>query len=149
MMASFVLERLVPAPPSEVFDVSLDVGLHTSSQSRYGERVVGRAADGMLAEGDTVTWSARHFGIRFRMTSLVFDVDRPRRFCDRQVRGPFASFRHVHEFEATDGGTLMRDTVEFRSPLWILGRAVDALVMRRHLTRVISERNDGISRHFT
>jgi len=147
-MASFVLERMIPAPAEAVFDLSLDVGLHLESQSSRGERAVGRTTAGMLGEGDQVTWSARHFGIRFRMTSIVFDVDRPRRFRDRQTKGPFGSFLHTHEFSDAEGGTLMRDTIEFHSPFGPLGRLVDAAVMRRHLIAVITERNDAISAHF-
>lgn len=146
-MARFVLERVVPAPPAEVFDVSLDVGLHLRSQASHGERVAAGPTSGILGEGDGITWSARHFGIRFEMASIVFDVDRPHRFRDRQTRGPFARFEHTHEFESRPDGTLMRDTIVFRSPFWLLGRAVDALFMRRHLIGVISERNDTISAH--
>lgn len=147
-MASFTLERLVPASPREVFDLSLDVGLHLASQSSRGERAVAGVTDGMMGEGDQVTWSARHFGIRFRMSSIVFDVERPLRFRDRQTKGPFAAFQHTHEFLPVDPGTLMRDTIDFRSPFGPLGRLVDALVMRRHLIAVITERNDAISAHF-
>ena len=147
-MASFVLERMIPAPPESVFDLSLDVGLHLASQSSRGERAVAGVTTGRLGEGDQVTWSARHFGIRFRMTSVVFDVDRPRRFRDRQTKGPFGSFLHTHEFLPAEGGTLMRDTIGFRSPFGPLGRLVDAVAMRRHLIRVITERNDAISAHF-
>lgn len=147
-MSTFILERVIAAPAEAVFDLSLDVGLHVASQSSRGERVVAGPTAGMLAEGDQVTWSARHFGIRFRMSSIVFDVDRPRRFRDRQTKGPFGSFLHTHEFSDADGGTLMRDTIEFHSPFGPLGRLVDALVMRRHLIRVITERNDAITRHF-
>ncbi len=148
-MPSFTLERVIPAPPGDVFDVSLDVGLHLMSQRSHGERVASGRTSGRLAEGEQVTWSARHFGLRFRMTSLVFDVERPRRFRDRQVRGPFGSFLHTHEFEPLDGGTLMRDTIDFRSPFGPIGRMVDVTVMRRHLIGVITERNDAISEHFS
>ncbi|WP_309128172.1 SRPBCC family protein [Microbacterium sp.] len=148
-MPSFVLERVVPASPSEVFDLSLDVGLHVRSQRSHRERVVAGPTSGMLREGDCITWSARHFGIRFRLTSAVYDLDRPHRFRDRQVRGPFASFVHTHEFLPDADGTRMRDTIEFRSPFGLLGRVVDATAMRRHLMAVISERNDGISAHFS
>ncbi|GAA3938952.1 SRPBCC family protein [Microbacterium soli] len=148
-MASFTLERTIPAPPDEVFDLSLDVGLHLQSQSSRAERTVGGTTSGVLGEGDEVTWSARHFGIRFRLSSIVFDVERPHRFRDRQVRGPFAAFLHTHEFAPAEGGTRMRDTIEFRSPLGPLGRLVDAVVMRKHLMAVITERNDAISRHFS
>lgn len=148
-MASFVLERIIPAPPEAVFDASLDVGLHVQSQSSRRERAVAGVTTGMMGEGDQVTWSARHFGIRFRMSSIVFDVDRPHGFRDRQTKGPFAEFGHRHEFLPAGGGTLMRDTLEFRSPFGLLGRLVDALILRRHLIAVITERNDAISAHFS
>jgi len=148
-MASFVLERVIPAPPEDVFDVSLEVDLHLQSQSSRGERVVGSIPSGRLGEGDEITWSARHFGIRFHLTSVVFDVDRPHRFRDRQVHGPFGAFLHTHEFLPDAAGTLMRDTIDFRSPFGPLGRVVDALVMRRHLIGVITERNDAISARFS
>lgn len=148
-MPSFTLERVIPASPQDVFDASLDVGLHVRSQGSHRERVVAGPVSGTLGEGDRITWSARHFGIRFRLTSIVYDVERPHRFRDRQIRGPFASFVHTHEFTPDAGGTLMRDTVEFRSPFGVLGRIVDAAVMRRHLISVISERNEGISAHFS
>ena len=147
-MPSFTLERVISASTEQVFDLSLDVGLHLASQRSHGERVASGRTSGRLKEGEQITWSARHFGVRFRMTSVVFDVDHPRRFRDRQVRGPFGSFLHTHEFEPVDGGTLMRDTIRFRSPFGPLGRLVDAVVMRRHLIRVITERNDAISAHF-
>lgn len=147
-MATIVLERLIPAPPEQVFDLSLDVGLHLVSQSSHDERVAAGRTSGMLHEGEQITWAARHFGVRFRMTSLVFDVDRPYGFSDRQTTGPFAAFLHTHEFLPVTDGTLMRDTIEFQSPFGLLGRAVDAVIMRRHLGRVIAERNDAISAQF-
>jgi uncharacterized protein len=44
----------------------------------------------------------------------------PRCFADRQVRGPFEFFEHIHEFLPRPEGTLLRDTLEFRLP-WFLG----------------------------
>ncbi|GAB6859272.1 SRPBCC family protein [Microbacterium xylanilyticum] len=61
-------------------------------------------------------------------------------------RGPFAAFRHRHTFTPAPDGTLMRDEIDFRSPLGPLGRLVDALVMRRHLIRLIEQRNDALAR---
>ncbi|SFR62254.1 Ligand-binding SRPBCC domain-containing protein [Microbacterium azadirachtae] len=144
-MGSFVLERTIAAPVERVFALSLDVGVHVESMSAHAERIVGGVGEGSMAEGDTVTWSARHFGMRFRMTSIVFDVDRPRAFSDRQLRGPFAAFRHRHTFAPVPEGTLMRDEIDFRSPLGPVGRLVDALVMRRHLVRLIQQRNDTLA----
>lgn len=144
-MAEFTLERVVAASPEVVFDASLDVGLHLASMSESNETVVGGPSEGLLGEGDTVTWRARHFGIYFRMQSLVYDVDRPRRFCDRQVKGPFGAFHHEHVFVPHPLGTLMRDTVTFRSPFGLVGRVVDRIVMRSYLRRLILQRNDELS----
>ncbi|MFB7843009.1 SRPBCC family protein [Microbacterium sp. NPDC056052] len=151
-MGSFVLERTIAAPVERVFALSLDVGVHVDSMAAHDERIADGVRAGRMAEGDTVTWDARHFGIRFRMTSLVFDVDAPHAFSDRQIRGPFAEFRHRHTFSSVpadsapgEHGTLMRDEIVFRSPFGPIGRIVDALVMRRHLVRLIEQRNDMLA----
>ena len=94
--------------------------------------------------GSTVTWRARHFGIPFRLRSVVFDIDAPHRFTDRQIDGPFRNLRHEHVFEEHPRGTLMRDTIVFRSPFGLLGRVVDALVLGRYMERLIAERNTAL-----
>ncbi|MCE4026374.1 SRPBCC family protein [Microbacterium sp. Au-Mic1] len=154
-MGSFVLERTIAAPVERVFALSVDVDVHVDSMAAHDERIADGVHAGRMAEGDMVTWDARHFGIRFRMTSLVFDVDEPHAFSDRQIRGPFAEFRHRHTFEPASipaaparprgRGTLMRDEIVFRSPFGPIGRIVDALVMRRHLIRLIQQRNDTLA----
>ncbi|WP_295014932.1 SRPBCC family protein [uncultured Microbacterium sp.] len=145
-MPSFRLERTIAAPPERLFALSLDVGVHVDSMAAHGERIAGGVGSGRMSENDTVTWDARHFGIGFRMTSVVFDVDEPRGFSDRQIRGPFASFEHRHTFESLGADrTLMRDEIAFRSPFGPLGRIVDALILRRYLRRLIEQRNDTLA----
>ncbi len=144
-MARFVLERVIGVPPAAVFAASLDPGLHVRSMARYGETMTEAPAGGAFTEGSTVTWRARHFGIPFHLRSVVFDIDPPHRFCDRQLSGPFAAFLHEHEFAEHPQGTLMRDTVTFRSPLGPLGRLVDRLFLREYMRRLIDERNAVIA----
>ena len=144
-MARFVLEQVIAAPRHDVFAAALDPELHVRTMARYGETMVEAPAGGVFTEGSTVTWRARHFGIPFRLRSTVFDIDPPDRFSDRQIRGPFASFRHEHEFEENPRGTLMRDTITFRSPFGPIGRVVDRLFMRRYMERMIAERNAVIA----
>ncbi|GAA4965644.1 hypothetical protein GCM10023205_32520 [Yinghuangia aomiensis] len=150
-MPSFELVTRIAAPPERVFDASLDVDVHTASMADSGERVVGGVSAGGMRLGDTVTWRARHFGVWWRMTSAITAYDRPGFFVDEQRRGPFRRWRHEHHFAADDAtrdgsgsGTVMRDVVEFTSPLGVLGRAVDALVLRRYMLKLIAERNAHI-----
>lgn len=64
---------------------------------------MGGVTAGRIGLGEEVTWRAVHFGLPFTMTSRVTELERPLRFVDEQVRGPFRSFRHEHRFEATGG----------------------------------------------
>lgn len=139
-MARFILERVINATPAEVFAAAIDPALHVESMARYGETMVRGPEGGTFTEGSTVTWRARHFGVPFHLTSIVFDIDPPRLFRDRQTRGPFAEFHHEHVFEEHPEGTLMRDTITFRSPFGPIGTLVDRLFMREYLRRLIDER---------
>ena len=147
-MAEFVLETVIAAAPEAVFAASLDPGLHVRSMAQYGETMIEAPEGGVFREGSTVTWRARHFGIPFRLRSVVFDIDPPRRFCDRQISGPFGEFLHEHVFEEHPLGTLMRDTVTFRSPLGPIGRLIDRLFMRKYMRRLIAERNAVLAAEF-
>jgi ligand-binding SRPBCC domain-containing protein len=123
-----------------VFDLSLDIDAHLASMSESGERAVAGVTSGQLGLGETVTWRARHFGIPFTMTSKITAWERPRRFVDEQVRGPFRSFHHEHRFEALDGTTTMTDRIRFDAPLGPIGRLVERVVLGRYLHKLIAER---------
>lgn len=140
MTASFVCRTESSLPPERLFDLARSIDVHVESQKGSGERAVAGVRSGLIGEGQEVTWRARHFGIPLTMTSRVTQVDFPRSFTDEQVRGPFRSFRHVHEFEATPGGCIMTDRVEFAAPFGLLGRAAGKLVLRPYLQRLIRDR---------
>jgi ligand-binding SRPBCC domain-containing protein/ketosteroid isomerase-like protein len=109
------------------------------SQSR--ERAIAGVTRGRMGLQDDVTWRAWHFGLRWTMTNRITAFDRPRRFVDEQVRGPFASFRHEHRFDAEPGGTLMVDRVEFSAPLGWAGWLFERVVLGRYLAALLRRRN--------
>ncbi|MEU6679847.1 SRPBCC family protein [Streptomyces sp. NPDC046925] len=141
-MKRFETITQIAASPATVFDLSLDVDLHTASMAGSGERITGGVRAGRMALGDTVTWEARHFGVRWKMTSRISAYDRPAMFVDEQVTGPFKRWHHTHHF-APDGhgGTVMRDVIEFAAPLGLLGTAVEAAALTRYMHKLIETRN--------
>ncbi len=149
MTVSFETVTLVPGPVEQVFDLSLDVDLHQASMASSDEHIVGGVATGGMRLGDTVTWRARHFGIWWTMTSTISAYERPGRFVDEQVRGPFRRFRHEHLFEVADGGTRMTDLIEFDAPFGPLGRLVERVGLGRHLRHLIELRNAELVRAFS
>jgi ligand-binding SRPBCC domain-containing protein len=102
--------------------------------------VVAGPTTGLLGLGDSITWEARHFGRRRRMTVRITGWDRPRWFRDEMLSGPLRRLRHDHHFESADGGTLMRDEFGFRTCF----PPFDRLVRERHFRRLLERRNATI-----
>jgi ligand-binding SRPBCC domain-containing protein len=121
--------------------VARDLDLHQASMARSGERAVAGRTSGLIGLGEEVTWRARHFGLIHEHQSKITAFESPLHFRDVMIRGRFKRFEHDHYFAPRDGGTLMRDVIVFESPLGLLGRMVDALVIERYLRRLIEERN--------
>ncbi|MDT0168007.1 SRPBCC family protein [Pseudarthrobacter sp. BRE9] len=140
MTATFVCRTESQLPVERLFDLARSIDAHMESQRKAGERAVSGVTSGLIGEGQEVTWRARHFGIPLTMTSRITHLDFPRSFTDEQVKGPFKTFRHVHDFSATATGSIMTDRVEFTAPLGVLGRAVERLFLVRYLERLIARR---------
>ena len=128
-------------PPTEAFDLSLSVAAHLASMANSREQTIGRVTSDLLGLGDEITWRARHFGVPWRLTSRITAFDRPNRFVDEQVRGPFHRFHHEHRFEPVDGGSRMTDIVEFEAPAGWLGHMVERLVLASYIRFLIEQRN--------
>lgn len=131
----------IGAPAERCFDLARSVEAHVRSTRASGERVVAGRTRGLLELGDEVTWEARHFGVRQRLTSAITRYERPWFFQDRMVRGAFAALEHDHVFgERADGSTEMVDVVRFAAPLGFVGWVVERVVLARHLRRLLEER---------
>ena len=145
-MASFRIVTTIAAPIEVCFDLARDIDFHTRSLGNTGERAVAGRTTGLIGLGESVTWEARHLGVRQRLTVQVTALDRPAYFRDVMTAGAFRSFAHDHRFEARDAMTVMTDEVEFRSPLGPLGWLVDRLFMAGYLRRVLECRCQAIKR---
>ncbi|MGN6128462.1 MAG: SRPBCC family protein [Humibacter sp.] len=142
MPSVFTVVTEAPHPIEALFDVSLDIDAHIGSMRQSDERAIDGITTGQIGLGQTVTWRARHFGIWFTMTSKIVELERPVRFVDEQVAGPFKSFRHEHGLEDIDGATRMTDTIALASP--VLGSLVESVVLVPYLRKLIQKRNQHL-----
>ena len=131
MAVSFECRTEIAAAVETVFDLSLSIDAHVASMRGSGERAVDGITSGSIGLGEQVTWRAKHFGLPFTMTSKIVELERPVRFVDEQVRGPFRHFRHEHCFEGADDTCVMIDRVRFGAPLGPLGWLAERLVLAR------------------
>lgn len=148
-MTSIDLSTVIHAPLARVFDLAISVDAHEASMRASGEQAIAGVTSGVLAFGDTVTWRARHLGVWWRLTSRITAYQRPLRFVDEQVRGPFHRWHHEHLFSWDEAAqaTLMRDVIRFSSPLGPVGRLVDLLLLGRYMRAMIVRRNRYLAWH--
>ncbi len=135
----------IAASPEVCFDLSRSIDLHLESMAASRERAVAGITSGLIEVGEHVTWEARHFGRRWRVTTHITEFDRPRRFVDEMLEGPFALFRHEHEFESHGEGTRMTDVIEFRTRCGPVSPLAD-VVAGTYLRRLLHIRNAVIRR---
>jgi len=99
----------------------------------------------MLA-GAQLDYQLSLFGVPVRWRTRITDWQPGRRFVDEQESGPYALWRHTHEFEARGSSTLMRDVVDYSEPLGPVGTVAHVLFVRRTLDRIFDFRRDAIVR---
>ena len=62
-------------------------------------------------------------------------------FVDEMEKGKFKSFKHEHSFVEKDGKTVMIDNLNYETPFGIFGSFFDKIILKKHLTNFILERN--------
>ena len=83
-------------------------------------------------------------GIPLTWRTRISDIRAPFRFHDSQLRGPYRSWEHTHAFEAVEGGTIVRDEIEYAVPFGPLGDLANRLVVRGELERIFRHRAETI-----
>jgi ligand-binding SRPBCC domain-containing protein len=140
-MSIIKLTTRIKAPLQTCFNLSRSVDVHLQSMQAQQERVVAGVTSGLMQLNETVTWRARHFGICFMMEVQITELQFPAFFADQMVSGPFKMMRHYHYFKPDGAGTVMTDEFVFRSPLGWLGKAVNRLVLKSYLKKLLQQRN--------
>jgi len=140
------LTTLIDAPIERCFDLSRSIDLHLLSTHKTEEKAVAGVTSGFINKGETVTWEAVHFGIRQQLTTKIIQMDYPTFFMDVMQKGAFKSMDHEHYFEATEAGTLMCDIFRYEVPYGLAGKLFDKLALKKHMTRLLEERNEVIKK---
>ncbi len=140
-MPKIKLHTEIKADRKVVFDLSRSIDLHKISTEQTNEQAIAGKTSGLIGMNESVTWRAKHFGIYQNLTSKITEFDRPNSFTDEMVHGAFKEFKHEHHFAESNGGTLMTDIFDYKSPFGILGKLADKLFLEKYMTELLIERN--------
>jgi ligand-binding SRPBCC domain-containing protein len=124
-----------------VFDLSRSIDLHKISTEQTNEQAIAGKISGLIEMNESVTWRAKHFGVYQNLTSKITEFDKPNYFVDEMQEGAFKEFKHEHHFTELNGGTLMTDIFNYKSPLGVLGKFADKIYLEKYMTELLTERN--------
>ena len=103
--------------------------------------------DGNIRVGSFTVVQEKLGGLPLRLTFQHFLFEPPVRFGERQVRGAFQKFEHVHEFsESAAGHTILTDVVDVRLPWWLGGELATRLFVAPRLRRFFEFRHCELER---
>ncbi len=99
-----------------------------------------------IQPGCLIDYSIRLHGIPIRWRTEISSWDPPYSFTDRQLKGPYRLWEHLHTFESVPEGTVVIDEVRYR----VFGGAiVNSLFVRRELERIFEFRQQRMLQLFS
>jgi len=140
-MPTIEIKTLIKADLKTCFDLSRNIDFHKASMAHSNEKAIAGKTSGLIELGEWVTWEAKHFGIKQKLSSKITEFESPTYFVDEMVSGAFKSFRHEHIFQEKESVTLMIDRFYFQSPFGVLGKLVNVLFLKQYMTNLLVTRN--------
>jgi ligand-binding SRPBCC domain-containing protein len=142
-------EQWLPAPLGRVFEFFADAGnldAITPPWLRF-QTLTPRPIE--MGFGTLIDYRLKVHGVPIRWRSEITAWAPPHRFVDEQRRGPYRLWVHEHRFEERDGGTLIRDDVNYAVPGWIAARLVQRWLVGPDLAAIFAYRRDRIAELLT
>tara|TARA_Y100000590_G_C15389798_1_gene889615 strand:+ start:95 stop:574 length:480 start_codon:yes stop_codon:yes gene_type:complete len=105
-------------------------------------RILTKSPIQMELEG-RIDYALSLFGVPIRWRTRISCWEPNIRFIDEQESGPFAFWRHTHEFiSCGDDCTVVSDLVEYREPLGVLGMIAHKVFVAKVLAKIFDYRRD-------
>ncbi|HTG72338.1 MAG TPA: SRPBCC family protein [Terriglobia bacterium] len=105
-------EQWIPRTPEELFPFFGDAqNLETLTPPWLHFRI--DTSPNEMQAGARIDYHLRVHGIPIQWQSEISVWEPPFRFVDIQTHGPYRAWIHEHTFEPRNGGTLMRDHVQY------------------------------------
>jgi ligand-binding SRPBCC domain-containing protein len=93
-----------------------------------------------LSQGALVEYRIRWRGLPIFWQTEIAVWEPPFRFVDRQIKGPYRLWVHDHHFESMNGGTLMRDRIDYAVPGWLLEPWIEKFIVGPDVRRIFDFR---------
>jgi uncharacterized protein len=138
----------LPHPPEALWPFFCEArNLEAITPPWLGFQVL-RQSTPAIGAGTLIDYRLSLHGLPLRWQTRIATWEPPHRFVDRQLRGPYASWQHTHDFVPLAGGTVMRDTLQYQLPAGRLGRAAAGRLVAGDVARIFAYRAQVIADRF-
>ena len=134
-----------PRPLAEVFEFFADAHNLEELTPPFLHFEVLTPSPISMGVGTTIDYRLKMHGFPMRWRSLISAWEPPFRFVDEQVRGPYSFWHHEHTFAEQDGGTRIRDVVDYGVPG---GWLINTLFVQRDLRNIFRYRTEQMQKRF-
>ncbi len=100
-----------------------------------------------MEEGTEITYRIRLRGWPMKWKSRITGWNPPQEFSDEQLVGPYHRWIHRHTFESADGGTWLRDHVQYVLPFPPFGELLRPFIAAE-LRSIFAYRKQAMERIF-
>jgi ligand-binding SRPBCC domain-containing protein len=102
-----------------------------------------------IYEGMMIDYTVKPlFGIPVTWKTEICSVNKPYKFIDLQVKGPYKLWKHTHSFSETKNGVMMRDEVEYLLPFGWLGQMMHPMLVQKKIDHIFNYRKSVLNKMF-
>lgn len=87
-------------------------------------------------------------GIKMHWVTEITHVEEGRYFVDEQRFGPYSFWHHKHFLKEVPEGVEMLDIIHYKAPFGILGKMVNALLIKKQLKQIFDFRHQALEKMF-
>jgi ligand-binding SRPBCC domain-containing protein len=136
-------EMLVPVAMWDAFEVFQEPGnLERITPPWLRFRMLTEIPE--MRRGACFEYQLSWLGMPMKWCSVISEYEPPFYFVDEMTKGPYAYWRHLHNFRPSEQGTIVSDLVEYSIPYGFVGRAVHRCVVAKQLREIFSFRQAAI-----
>jgi ligand-binding SRPBCC domain-containing protein len=146
-MPKFIQESFIPAPVERVFALYEKPDFLQRLIPPWEKvEILKRAST--LEVGQQVVLLVTLGFVSFRWVVEHVEYEKNKLFTDKQIQGPFKSWYHRHLFQPTEGGTLLRDEIEYTLPGGVISNLVASFLIRPRLQKMFAYRHEVTRKAF-
>lgn len=136
----------IPAPKNSVFSFFAEAkNLEVITPPWLNFHIL-KSSTPEISRGTLIDYKLRIKGVPAKWKTLISRWEDGKAFVDEQLKGPYKTWHHTHEFIPMKEGTLMHDRVVYRMPFSLLGDIVRFVMVEKDVRKIFGYRSTVIDR---